>query len=64
MAKKKAGSKMNTEAKVDIRLRVDVEMERRIRAQAEADGNSVAAYIRRAVMQRVERDEQRREGKE
>jgi predicted HicB family RNase H-like nuclease len=55
MAKKKR--KMKTEEKIDIRLRVDDELHRRIQAAADQEGNSVAAFIRSAVVRELKRRE-------
>jgi predicted HicB family RNase H-like nuclease len=57
MAKKKAGSKMKPEEKTDIRLRVDPELHQRIQAAADQEGNSVAAFIRSAVVKELKRRE-------
>lgn len=49
--------KMKTEEKIDIRLRVDGELHRRIQAAADQEGNSVAAFIRSAVVRELKRRE-------
>jgi uncharacterized protein (DUF1778 family) len=46
-----------TEEKTDIRLRVDAELQQRIQAAADAEGNSVAAFIRSAVVRELKRRE-------
>jgi predicted HicB family RNase H-like nuclease len=43
--------------KIDIRLRVDAELHRRIAAAADQEGNSVAAFIRSAVVKELKRRE-------
>ena len=52
MAKKKS-RKMKTAEKVDIRLRVDSELAQRIQEAADQEGNSVAAFIRAAVVKEL-----------
>jgi predicted HicB family RNase H-like nuclease len=49
--------KMKTEEKIDIRLRVDEELHARIQAAADQEGNSVAAFIRAAVVKELKRRE-------
>jgi uncharacterized protein (DUF1778 family) len=53
--------KVKTEEKIDIRLRVDSELYDRIQAAANQEGNSVAAFIRAAVVRELKRRE-REEG--
>jgi predicted HicB family RNase H-like nuclease len=57
MGRKKMKAK--TEDRIDIRLRVDADIHRRIQAAADREGNSVAAYIRAAVVRDLERREMR-----
>lgn len=47
--------KMKTDEKVDIRLRVDEELHQRIQAAADQEGNSVAAFIRSAIVKELKR---------
>jgi uncharacterized protein (DUF1778 family) len=47
--------KMKTEEKIDIRIRVDEELQHRIQAAADLEGNSVAAFIRSAVVKELNR---------
>jgi predicted HicB family RNase H-like nuclease len=54
--------KVKTEEKVDIRLRMDGELHERILKAASQEGNSVAAFIRAAVVKELKRRE--REGLE
>ena len=49
--------KMKTDEKIDIRLRVDGELQQRIQAAADQEGNSVAAFIRAAVVKELKRRE-------
>jgi uncharacterized protein (DUF1778 family) len=49
--------KMKTEEKVDIRLRVDSEFQQRVQDAADQEGNSVAAFIRTAVVEKLKRIE-------
>ena len=49
--------KMRTEEKIDIRLRVDAEFQQRVQAAADQEGNSVAAFIRTAVVEKLKRIE-------
>lgn len=49
--------KKMTEEKVDIRLRVDAELAGRIQKAADQEGNSVAAFIRAAVVRELNRRE-------
>jgi uncharacterized protein (DUF1778 family) len=49
--------KMKTEEKVDIRLRVDAEFQARVQAAADQEGNSVAAFIRTAIVEKLKRIE-------
>jgi hypothetical protein len=49
--------KMKVDEKVDIRLRVDTSLAERIQAAADQEGNSVAAYIRAAVVRDLKRRE-------
>jgi uncharacterized protein (DUF1778 family) len=54
--------RMKTDEKIDIRLRVDSDLYRKIQEAAEAEGNSVAAFIRAATvkeLRRLERGEER-----
>lgn len=41
----------------EIRIRLDADAKRRIKAMAEADGNSVAAFVRAATMRELVRRE-------
>jgi uncharacterized protein (DUF1778 family) len=54
--------KVKTDEKVDIRLRVDADLARRVQEAADQEGNSVAAFIRAAVVKELKRRE--REGVE
>ena len=47
--------KMKTDEKVDIRLRVDVEFQQRVQEAADQEGNSVAAFIRTAIVEKLKR---------
>jgi uncharacterized protein (DUF1778 family) len=49
--------KVKTDEKTDIRLRVDGELAARIQEAAEEEGNSVAAFIRSAVLKELKRRE-------
>lgn len=49
--------KMKTEEKIDIRLRVDAEFQKRVQDAADREGNSVAAFIRTAVVEKLNRIE-------
>ena len=49
--------KMKTEEKIDIRLRVDSDLHEKIQAAADQEGNSVAAFIRSAVVKELRRRE-------
>jgi uncharacterized protein (DUF1778 family) len=49
--------KMKTEEKIDIRLRVDSEFQQRVQAAADREGNSVAAFIRTAIVEKLTRIE-------
>jgi uncharacterized protein (DUF1778 family) len=49
--------KVKTAEKIDIRLRVDDDLHQRIQAAADAEGNSVAAFIRTAVVRELKRRE-------
>ncbi len=49
--------KMKTDDKVDIRLRMDGDLHQRIFDAAEQEGNSVAAFIRSAVVKELKRRE-------
>ncbi len=49
--------KMKTEEKIDIRLRVDGDLHQRIQDAADQEGNSVAAFIRAAVVKELKRRE-------
>jgi predicted HicB family RNase H-like nuclease len=55
MAKKKA--KMKADVKFDIRLRVDDELHQRIQKAADQEGNSIAAFIRTAIVRELKRRE-------
>lgn len=57
MARKKAKPKMKADEKFDIRLRVDEDLHQRIQAAADQEGNSVAAFIRSAVVRELKRRE-------
>jgi predicted HicB family RNase H-like nuclease len=57
MGRKKVKAKMKTEEKIDIRLRVDGDLHGRIQAAADQEGNSVAAFIRSAVVKELKRRE-------
>jgi len=48
---------MKTEEKIDIRLRVDSDLHQRIQDAADQEGNSVAAFIRAAVVKELKRRE-------
>lgn len=50
--------KMRTAEKIDIRLRMDAKLQRQIQAAADREGNSVAAFIRSAVVKELKRREQ------
>jgi predicted HicB family RNase H-like nuclease len=54
--------KMKPEEKFDIRLRVDSELHQRIQAAADQEGNSVAAFIRAAVVKELKRRERENGG--
>jgi predicted HicB family RNase H-like nuclease len=54
MGRKRA---VKTAEKFDIRLGVDEELHRRIQAAADAESNSVAAFIRSAVVKELKRRE-------
>ena len=49
--------KVKTEEKVDIRLRVDGDLHQRIQDAADQEGNSVAAFVRSAVVKELKRRE-------
>jgi predicted HicB family RNase H-like nuclease len=49
--------KMKVSEKVDIRLRVDASLHDRIQTAADQEGNSVAAFIRAAVVRELTRRE-------
>lgn len=49
--------KVKTDEKFDIRLRVDAELHERIQEAADQEGNSVAAFIRSAVVKELKRRE-------
>lgn len=57
MGRKKVKAKMKVEEKIDIRLRVDGDLHQRIQAAADQEGNSVAAFIRSAVVKELKRRE-------
>lgn len=48
---------MRPEEKFDIRLRVDTDLHKRIQAAADTEGNSIAAFIRAAVVKELKRRE-------
>lgn len=48
---------MKTEEKIDIRLRVDADFQQRVQEAADQEGNSVAAFIRTAVVEKLKRIE-------
>jgi uncharacterized protein (DUF1778 family) len=52
--------KMKIEEKIDIRLRVDYDFHQRVQAAADHEGNSVAAFIRTAVAEKLKRIEKGR----
>ena len=52
---------MKTEEKIDIRLRVDGDLQQRIQAAANQEGNSVAAFIRSAVVKELKQREKKGE---
>lgn len=43
--------------KIDIRLRMDIDLHKRIKKEATKEGNSVAAFIRSAVVKELNRRE-------
>ncbi len=47
--------RMKTEEKVDVRLRMDAALAERIESAAKAEGNSIAAFIRAAVVRELNR---------
>jgi predicted HicB family RNase H-like nuclease len=49
--------KMKVEDKMDIGLRVDGDLHQRIQAAADQEGNSVAAFIRSAVVKELKQRE-------
>ncbi len=49
--------RVKTEEKIDIRLRVDSDLCERIQNAADQEGNSVAAFIRAAVVKELNRRE-------
>jgi predicted HicB family RNase H-like nuclease len=57
MGRKKMKTAEKLEEKIDIRLRVDGELHGRIQAAADQEGNSVAAFIRTAVVEKLKRIE-------
>jgi predicted HicB family RNase H-like nuclease len=46
------------DVKVEVRMRVDMELHRRIEMAAKEEGNSVAAYIRAAIVRDLKRRKQ------
>jgi uncharacterized protein (DUF1778 family) len=52
------GRKKMTAEKIDIRLRVDAKLQKQIQAAADQEGNSVAAFIRSAVVKELKCREQ------
>lgn len=48
---------VKTEEKIDVRLRVDADLHQRIQKAADQEGNSVAAFIRAAVVKELKRRE-------
>ena len=55
MGRKKMIVEEKVEEKIDIRIRVDGELQKRIQRAADAEGNSVAAFIRSAVVKELNR---------
>lgn len=49
--------KVNADTRFDIRLRVDSDLHARIQKAADAEGNSIAAFIRAAVVKELKRRE-------
>lgn len=49
--------KVKTEERIDVRLRVDGDLHRRIQEAADQEGNSIAAFIRSAVVKELKRRE-------
>jgi len=49
--------KMKPDERFDIRLRVDSELHKRIQSAADTEGNSIAAFIRSAVVKELKRRE-------
>jgi uncharacterized protein (DUF1778 family) len=49
--------KVKTREKIDIRLRMDADLQRRIQAAADEEGNTVAAFVRAAVVKELKRRE-------
>ncbi len=49
--------KVEPSEKIDVRLRMDVEFHGRIQKAADQEGNSLAAYIRAAVAEKLQRQE-------
>jgi uncharacterized protein (DUF1778 family) len=52
------------EEKIDIRIRVDADLHQRIRNAADLEGNSVAAFLRSAVVRELNRREREAAGGE
>jgi uncharacterized protein (DUF1778 family) len=46
-----------TDERIDMRIRVDPALQARIQAAADQEGNSVAAFIRSAVVKELKRRE-------
>jgi hypothetical protein len=57
MGRKKMKTEEKAEQRIDIRLRVDGDLHRRIQASADQESNSVAAFIRTAVVEKLKRIE-------
>jgi predicted HicB family RNase H-like nuclease len=49
--------KMTNEERIDIRIRVDGDLHRRIQNAADQESNSIAAFIRTAVVEKLKRIE-------
>lgn len=57
MGRKKKMKTAEKGEKVDIRLRMEEELAARIQSAADAEGNSVAAFVRSAVVKELKRRE-------
>jgi uncharacterized protein (DUF1778 family) len=57
MGRKKVQTKAKSGAKIDVRLRIDEALQQRIQAAAEQEGNSVASFIRSAIVKELKRRE-------